>query len=82
MKSLFSLSCKTATYLVSLKEAGKISWMDALRLRYHLAICTFCKRFEQQTSFIIKHAKHEHGEERLSDNVKTKIIQELNTLEG
>ena len=71
--SLLNISCKKATYLVSKKEQGKINLFDSVTLRMHLGICSLCKRFEQQTGFIITNTKHTHNEEKLSEEVKERI---------
>jgi hypothetical protein len=57
IKQFFMISCKEATYLVSLKEEGKLSFSKYLKLELHLAICILCKRFEIQTGHFCKIAK-------------------------
>jgi hypothetical protein len=47
------VNCKEATLLMGLNEEGKISLIGRLKLYLHTSMCSFCKRFEQQ-SFIIK----------------------------
>ena len=74
--SLLNISCKKATYLISKKEQGKIS---LLTLWLHLGICSLCKRFEKQTGFIIKQAKHTHTEEKLSEEAKERISKVLDS---
>jgi len=75
--SLLNISCKKATYLVSKKEQGRINLFDRITLRMHLGICSLCRRFEQQTGFIIKNTKHTHTEEKLSEEVKERIKEAL-----
>ncbi len=75
--SLLNISCKKATYLVSKKEQGRINLFDRVTLRMHLTICSLCKRFEQQTGFIIKNAKHIHPEEKLAEEVKERIVERI-----
>jgi hypothetical protein len=77
--SLLNISCKKATYLVSKKEQGRINLFDRITLQMHLGICSLCKRFEQQTGFIIKNTKHTHTEEKLSDEVKDRIKEALDS---
>ncbi len=77
--SLLNISCKKATYLISKKEQGKISLFDRLTLWLHLGICSLCKRFEKQTGFIIKQAKHTHTEEKLSEEAKERISKVLDS---
>ena len=75
---LFSISCKKATYLVSKKEENRLSWIEKIQLSTHLTICSLCKKFEEQTGFIIRHAHelHSHNAPLLSDTAKRKM-QEL-----
>ena len=71
--NLLNISCKKATYLVSKKEQGKIRLFDRITLQIHLGICSLCKRFEQQSGFMIKNTKHTHTDEKLSEEVKERI---------
>jgi predicted anti-sigma-YlaC factor YlaD len=54
MKNLLHISCKKATYLISKNEEGKLSWLDRIRLRGHLTICSLCRKFEEQTKLIAR----------------------------
>lgn len=74
MKQLI-LSCKKATWLISLKEEGKLSFIQRIQLRMHLAVCSMCKLFEKQTLFISKNARHlhEHSHTPLSSDSKERM---------
>ena len=54
---LLHTSCKKATWLVSKKEERKLTWLESIRLRGHLSICSLCRKFESQTGFIARMAK-------------------------
>jgi predicted anti-sigma-YlaC factor YlaD len=54
---LLHTSCKKATLLVSKKEERKLTWLESVRLRSHLSICSLCRKFESQTAFISRMAK-------------------------
>lgn len=73
MLKFLMLSCKEATYLVSKKEESKLTWLEYVKLRSHLSICSLCKKFEQQTGFIILNIKHTYENRVLSNEVKEKI---------
>ena len=73
MLKFLMLSCKEATYLVSKKEESKLTWLENVKLRSHLSICSLCKKFEQQTGFIILNIKHTYENRVLSNEVKEKI---------
>ena len=70
---LFSISCKKATYLTSKKEEGKLKWVEKIQLSSHLAICSICRLFEQQTQQITHEVKHIHSNDTLSDESKKKM---------
>lgn len=54
---LLHTSCKKATWLVSKKEERKLTWLESIKLRSHLSICSLCRKFESQTAFIARMAK-------------------------
>jgi hypothetical protein len=67
-----NISCKKATYLISKKEENRLSWFEKIKLRGHLTICSLCRKFEIQTGFIGRMAKHTH-ELTLSPEAKEKM---------
>jgi len=46
------LSCDTATLLITKGEFTRLSCVEQLQLKMHLAGCKFCRRFKQQSEFI------------------------------
>jgi hypothetical protein len=81
MKQLI-LSCKKATYFISLKEEGRLSFAKKLQLRLHLTVCSLCRLFAKQTTFFSKNAGrlHEHIPTQLSTDAKermNRVIKEL-----
>jgi len=77
---LFSISCKKATYLSSKKEEGKLSWVEKIQLRSHMTICSLCRLFEQQSQIIAHHAKHAECTDKLSDEAKRRIQENLDSV--
>ena len=75
--NLFNISCKKATYLLSKKEENKLSWLEKITLHGHLAMCSLCRKFEQQTGFIILNVKHAHEHTVLSVEAKEKMQRVL-----
>ncbi len=75
------MTCKKATYLLSKKEEGRLSWIEKWQLRSHLTICHLCRKFEEQTGWLIIHTKHsdKHADHTLSEEVKKKIAAILTT---
>ncbi|GAC1398165.1 MAG: hypothetical protein NVSMB63_18410 [Sediminibacterium sp.] len=74
---LLMISCKKATYLISKKEEGKLSWLEKVRLRGHLTICSLCRLFERQTGFISRNVRHLHSPDKLSEESKQKMTDSL-----
>lgn len=81
MKKLI-LSCKRATYLISLREESRLSFRQRIQLRTHLSICSMCKKFQKQTAFIAANAKqsHQHTHASLDQNTKDKMKATLKTI--
>lgn len=81
MKKLF-VSCKRATYLISLNEEGKLSFMQTWQLRAHLAICSMCNLFKKQTAFFAKNAFHLHENmpSSLSNESKEKMSKAIEVI--
>ncbi len=53
-KSSFMISCKQSTEWVIKKEHKKLSIKENLQLLSHMAICSFCRLFQKQSSVINK----------------------------
>lgn len=84
MKKYFMISCKEATYLVSLKEENKLSIIKSLKLKLHLAICILCKRFKLQTEHFCKMSNHleNHSIDTMSIEKKIEIKKIISELSG
>lgn len=54
MKSMdkIMLNCDTATLLITKGEFTKLSCMEQMQLKMHLAGCKFCRLFKKQSEFI------------------------------
>ena len=42
------LSCHEATFLMAKKEEGKLRVTERMKLKFHMAMCRFCRLFEKQ----------------------------------
>jgi hypothetical protein len=82
----WNLCCKQATYLLLKKEElQKLSFKDEAALKFHLAICKFCRAFRKQSvqmNELIARAVAE-GSARLGEkdknNLKLLIDSNLNS---
>lgn len=83
MKKIFNITCKKATYLISKKEDGKLGFIDSIKLKLHLGICSACRLFENQSWFIKINANHSHEnlDVTLSEDAKQKITTALKSIQ-
>lgn len=77
MMKYLMVNCKEATFLMAKKEEGKLTLMEKMKLSMHTSMCSFCKKFEKQTSKIGKESRHVHAEENLPLFAKEKIERML-----
>ena len=84
MKKYFMISCKEATYLVSLQEENKLSIKKSLKLKLHLTICILCKRFKLQTEHFSKMSKklQNHTNDTMSNEKKSELKKLISELSG
>jgi predicted anti-sigma-YlaC factor YlaD len=83
MKKILNITCKKATYLISKKEDGKLGFIDSIKLKLHLSICSACRLFENQSWFIKINANHshEHLDVTLSEEAKQKLTTALKSIQ-
>jgi hypothetical protein len=70
-------SCEKATWLISKKEEGKLTTRERLMLSFHTGICGMCKKFEKQTAFIARKAKHADNHSILSEDARNNMRKAL-----
>lgn len=86
MKPSLHLNCKKATEMVEQNEFVRLSFIQHLKLKFHLAICSACKTYHKQSMAIDQFFK-EHTEELMKEDeinktekLKHSIISNLNKL--
>ena len=77
MMKYLIISCKEATFLTAKNEEGKLSFLQRIKLTFHTSMCTYCKRFEKQSSEIGKKSRHIQAEDPLPDLTREKIEKML-----
>ncbi len=83
-KTVFN--CKQATLLSLKKEEGKLSFIEGLKLSYHLLYCKPCKEFVKQSHLInrigaeINQTLSNRPLFRLSEESKQRMQRELDLL--
>lgn len=45
-------SCESISALVSEKHDRELSGLERLKIRFHVAMCRHCRRFEHQLAFL------------------------------
>ncbi|MFA6598340.1 MAG: hypothetical protein WCS69_11495 [Ignavibacteriaceae bacterium] len=73
------ISCESATLFVSQKEEHRLSITNRMKLLLHLAVCKFCRLFEQQNSFLIHQIKHISTTISLTENEKEELQSKINS---
>jgi hypothetical protein len=73
MMKYLMLNCKEATFLMGMKEEGKLPLMGRLKLTMHTSMCSFCKRFEQQNSIIKQESAQLHSHETMPQGIEAKL---------
>lgn len=91
MKSSLHLNCKKATEMVEQQTFVQLSFWRNLKLKLHLAICSACKTYKQQSlaidQFFKEHSESSLREEEVKENhpvlstvLKNQIINHLNNI--
>ena len=77
-------NCKKATFLIEKKQIGSISMREKMELKIHLAGCSVCRIFEQQ-SITINRLVHDLFHEpnpdeliKLDENFKKELQHRIN----
>lgn len=52
------LSCKQATELMSQEQDRPLDFKERLGLRFHVAMCTGCRNFRKQMTFLHEACAH------------------------
>ncbi|MGF6848913.1 hypothetical protein QFZ51_004148 [Chitinophaga sp. W3I9] len=75
-------NCRKATFLIEKQQIGRITLREKLELRIHLAGCSICKTFQQQ-SIIINQMVHNffhsagQAERKLDDKFKQELQKSI-----
>jgi hypothetical protein len=78
----WNLCCKQATYLLLKKEElTKLSFKEETALKFHLAICKFCRAFRKQSA-IMNEAIHQSvlaSQKNMQESDKSKLKLLINS---
>lgn len=75
--------CREMTRLISAEREGSHSWLTKLRMRRHLGVCVWCRRYQDQVGFIGKLCRMfaeesaAHEEAHLSDEARARLKKAL-----
>lgn len=61
------ISCKKATYFVSMSHETKLRTWDFLRMKIHVFVCKPCKTFDCQTKSVLPKFKDYIACDKLTD---------------
>jgi predicted anti-sigma-YlaC factor YlaD len=71
------------TRLISAGREESHSWLTRLRMRRHLGVCVWCRRYQDQVGFIgtlcsmFAEQSVTHGEDQLSDEARVRLKRAL-----
>lgn len=75
-------NCKKATFLIEKQQIEKITLREKLELKIHLAGCSICITYMQQSLIINQMAKKmfksDYGELELDEEFKEQLKQKIN----
>jgi len=61
---IIMLTCKNATKLISKSQEKPLALKERISLRFHLLICSGCKHYNKQMSFIRQACDHISGNDK------------------
>lgn len=75
-------NCRKATFLIEKKSITTISVQEQVELKIHLAACSVCRLYQQQSAFINKMVKKHIVETssntiKLDDHYKSKLSNKI-----
>jgi len=71
-------NCREATFLIEKKQLTTITLREQMELKIHLAGCSVCRIFEEQSIIINKMVKNLfHGNHKLDDEFKTSLKDQI-----
>ena len=75
-------NCKKATFLIEKQQIGKISLREKMELKIHLAGCSICVTFMQQSALINQMAKKlfhsDYTQLKLDEGFKEQLQKRIN----
>lgn len=77
-------NCRKATFLIEKQQIGKITVREKLELKLHLAGCSICVTFMQQSAVINQMVKKlfrsDHTELKLDEEFKEQLQKRIDNL--
>ena len=78
------ISCDEATYYISKNQHEKLGLSKRLKLKFHLLMCIYCRRYDKQIRFITKiinrlksNPDDKSSNYKLSDSKKEHLKKEI-----
>ena len=76
-------TCQEVAALVTKRETDGLTFVDTLRLRYHMAMCAVCRAFERQMEVLSKGAKVAGEQDHpMPPDCKDRISKKMQEEEG
>lgn len=74
------MSCQKASYIIEKREVSKISLWEKIGLKFHLMICSLCRKYESDSRILGKILKSLHKHEHpahLTEDQKEELKRKL-----
>ena len=75
---LFTLSCKTATFLIEKQLHTSLSPLEKIQLRFHLSLCKYCRAYKYKAIFLDKLMADERTMDENNNLFSEQEVTELN----
>jgi len=66
------MSCRKASYIIEKRAVSKITVVEKIQLKFHLAICKLCQKYEKDSAILGKILHRLH----LNDNPNIKLSED------
>lgn len=75
---LFNITCKKATELIEKEKFDTISWVEKLKLKFHLSVCKACHTYQKNSTLMDSFFKKtEVLETTENKELKNKILSQI-----
>ena len=74
------MSCQKTSYILEKEQVSKISLWEKISMKFHLMICSLCRKYKSDSKIlgrILKGLHHHETEHHLSEKEKLELKKKL-----